>query len=90
MNREQALRAAISALDKARGDGWHFNLGASVEKYSGDYSAFGVVVAQFEIEPEKRRYVVKHRAEGGGSFCHIYSAANLRLALPAPPTTEGA
>jgi hypothetical protein len=86
----EAERAEVACLrEAAHGQNWHFNIGACVEKYSGDYSAFGVVVGRFEIEPEKRRYVVKHKAEGGGAFCHIYSAANLRLALPAPPTTEG-
>ena len=56
-----------------------FALFDQVEKYTGDYQAPGVVVAVFTVVPEGPwRYVVRHEAQGGGSFCHIYSGANLR------------
>jgi len=59
--------------------GWDFSIGDSVEKHTGDYRAFGVVRGMFRMSNGAQRYVVEHKAEGGGSFCHIYSAANLRL-----------
>lgn len=56
-----------------------FPVFAKVEKYTGDYQAKGVIVAKFTVTMEgPTRYVVRHAAEGGGFFCHIYSAANLR------------
>jgi hypothetical protein len=58
-----------------------FEIGEHVEKFGGDYHAKGVVISCFWIVPDSQtypRYVVRHRAEGGGYFCHIYSEQNLR------------
>lgn len=57
-----------------------FRVGDRVEKISGDYRAYGEVRAVFSAhDGGPTRYVVRHSAEGGGYFCHIYSAANLRM-----------
>lgn len=55
-----------------------YTIGQQVEKHTGDYRAKGEVRGIFTMTSGAVRYVVEHRAEGGGSFCHIYSAANLR------------
>jgi len=61
-------------------DEYEFPLWADVEKHTGDYKAPGRIVARFNLYPGgPRRFVVRHEAQGGGFFCHIYSAANLRL-----------
>jgi hypothetical protein len=51
-----------------------FKIGGLVEKHTGDHRAKGEVRGVLTL-----RYVVEHKAEGGGSFCHIYSGQNLRL-----------
>jgi hypothetical protein len=56
-----------------------FNIGDLVEKHTGDYRAKGEVRGVFTMSNGAVRYVVEHKAEGGGSFCHIYSGQNLRL-----------
>ncbi|WP_234911306.1 hypothetical protein [Allorhizobium taibaishanense] len=61
-----------------------FKIGDMVEKYTGDYSARGEVRGIFATTRGAVRYVVEHQAEGGGSFCHIYSEHNLRLARRLP------
>lgn len=56
-----------------------FGIGQWVEKHTGDYRAMGEVRAVFTIyDGGPERYVVRHSADGGGYFCHIYSAANIR------------
>jgi hypothetical protein len=60
-----------------------FKIGDRVEKYTGDYRAKGEIRGIFTMSSGAVRYVVEHKAEGGGSFCHIYSAANLRAPQPA-------
>lgn len=54
-------------------------VGSWVEKYTGDYRATGEVRAVFELfDGGPTRYVVRHTAEGGGYFCHIYNSNQLR------------
>jgi len=50
-----------------------FMIGEQVEKHTGDYTARGEVRAVFALKNGAIRFVVEHQAEGGGSFCHIYS-----------------
>lgn len=57
-----------------------FTVGEQVEKHTGDYTAGGEVRAVFAMKNGAIRFVVEHQAEGGGSFCHIYSEKNLRKA----------
>ncbi|WP_234892227.1 hypothetical protein [Agrobacterium vitis] len=57
-----------------------FAIGDLVEKYTGDYTAKGEVRGIFATTRGAVRYVVEHQADGGGSFCHIYSEKNLRPA----------
>lgn len=59
-----------------------FTIGDQVEKHTGDYHAKGEVRGIFAMKNGAIRYVVEHPAEGGGSFCHIYSEKNLRRAAP--------
>ena len=61
-------------------DEQQFAIGDLVEKHTGDYRAYGEIRGVFTItENGPVRYVVRHTAEGGGFFCHIYSAKNIRL-----------
>lgn len=55
-----------------------FVVGDRVEKWTGDYRITGRVRAVFKMGNGAVRYVVEHKAEGGGSFLHIYAAKNLR------------
>ncbi|WP_234895022.1 hypothetical protein [Agrobacterium vitis] len=55
-----------------------FAIGDLVEKHTGDYTAKGEVRGIFATTRGAVRYVVEHQADGGGSFCHIYSEKNLR------------
>lgn len=59
-----------------------FQVRDHVEKYTGDYHAKGEVRGIFAMTNGAIRYVVEHPAEGGGSFCHIYSEKNLRKVEP--------
>ncbi len=54
-----------------------FVVGELVQKV-GTYTIKGEVRSVFTMADGQVRYVVEHRAEGGGSFCHIYGAQNLR------------
>lgn len=82
LERLKAAEAALSALAGAE-----FEIGQTVEKFTGDYAAKGEVRGIFTMTSGAVRYAVEHKAEGGGSFCHIYSARNLRPAFAdAEPT----
>lgn len=58
----------------------NFQVGDKVTKCTGDYRIGGEVRAVFTTTAGATRYVVEHKAEGGGSFLHIYSAINLEPA----------
>jgi hypothetical protein len=62
--------------------------GTRVRKVTGDYQIEGTVVGHAEMLNGKVRYVVEHEATGGGSFLHIYAAANLIVLsfVPPPPS----
>jgi len=93
MRADSALRAATDYLlelrERLTDHDRTFVLYERVEKFTGDYRARGVIVAIFRVTKDgPLRYVVRHEAEGGGFFCHIYSGANLRRVEP--PTVEEA
>lgn len=56
-----------------------FSVGDKVRKVTGEYRINGEVRAVFTKADGTVRLVVEHNAEGGGSFLHIYSEANLEL-----------
>jgi len=56
-----------------------FKVGDQVRKVTGEYRISGEVRSIFAKADGAVRVVVEHRAEGGGSFLHIYSEANLAL-----------
>jgi len=66
------VEAAASALVVGAGD-----------KFTGDYHIFGEVRGVFTMASGAVRYAVEHKAEGGGSFLHVYSEANLQARNPA-------
>ena len=54
-----------------------FHIGQRVKKVTGEYQISGTVRSVLTKEDGSIRLVVEHKAEGGGSFLHIYSEANL-------------
>lgn len=56
-------------------------VGEHVEKHTGDYRIKGEVRAIFTTAAGSVRYVVEHKAEGGGSFLHIYNVSQLRKVI---------
>jgi hypothetical protein len=56
-----------------------FQIGDYVKKVTGEYNINGVVVSVFQKIDGATRLVVEHKAEGGGSFLHIYGPNNLQL-----------
>jgi hypothetical protein len=85
------VEAAASALVVGAGDHvtcdalppHKFNIGDRVYKFTGDYHIFGEVRGVFTMASGAVRYAVEHKAEGGGSFLHVYSEANLQARNPA-------
>lgn len=59
-----------------------FDVGQRVRKVTGEYHISGEVRSVFTKADGAERLVVEHTAEGGGSFLHIYSAANLEPEAP--------
>lgn len=57
---------------------YKFKIGQKVRKVTGEYNITGEVRSVFTKSDGSIRIVVEHTAEGGGSFLHIYSEANLR------------
>jgi hypothetical protein len=56
-----------------------FQINDKVNKVTGDYQIKGIVRSVFTKCNGETRLVVEHRAEGGGSFLHIYGPSNLVL-----------
>lgn len=56
-----------------------FAVGDYVKKVTGEYQIHGTVVSVFKKIDGATRLVVEHKAEGGGSFLHIYGPNNLVL-----------
>lgn len=56
-----------------------FKINDLVNKVTGDYQIRGIVRSVFTKCNGETRLVVEHRAEGGGSFLHIYGPSNLVL-----------
>lgn len=54
-----------------------FKVGERVQKVTGDYRIGGEVRSVFTKANGEIRLVVEHKAEGGGSFLHIYGEGNL-------------
>ena len=54
-------------------------VGDYVKKVTGEYQIHGTVVSVFNKMGGAGRLVVEHKAEGGGSFLHIYGPNNLIL-----------
>ena len=66
-----------------------FKVGDQVRKITGEYHISGEVRSIFAKADGVVRLVVEHRAEGGGSFLHIYSEANLALDIDNDIGIEG-
>ena len=56
-----------------------FGIGDYVKKVTGEYQIYGEVRSVFQKQDGATRLVVEHKAEGGGSFLHIYGPNNLEL-----------
>lgn len=56
-----------------------YAVGDYVKKVTGEYQIYGTVVSVFQKLDGATRLVVEHKAEGGGSFLHIYGPNNLIL-----------
>lgn len=56
-------------------------VGDYVKKVTGEYQIYGTVVSVFQKLDGATRLVVEHKAEGGGSFLHIYGPNNLVLVI---------
>lgn len=62
-------------------------VGDKVEKFTGDYTMKGVVLAVFNTSAGQRRFVVEHNAAafgGKGYFLHIYGPSNIRRDSTSP------
>lgn len=57
----------------------NLKIGDRVKKVTGDYQITGEVRSIFTTSAGATRVAVEHKAEGGGSFLHIYSLHNLEL-----------
>lgn len=58
---------------------FEYIIGDYVKKVTGEYQIHGTVVSVFKKMDGATRLVVEHKAEGGGSFLHIYGPNNLVL-----------